>query len=128
MMKRLLFVLCFACACALAQSSYPRDITLCWTHPTEYTDGTLIQDGDLANTRLTTDRHDGSRVSDTMIPVVGLPGERQCATMAGSIAIPGTYTNFAYAITIDDTSSDASNPAVKKFTGKPLPDSNVTAQ
>jgi hypothetical protein len=93
-----------------------------------YVDGSDIQDGDLASTRLTVDRHDGSRAVDTLIATVGLPGDRQCVTLVGDIPIPGTYTSFAYAITIDDTSSDASNAAVKKYTGKPNPPVNVASQ
>ncbi len=109
-------------------NTYPRDLTVCWTHPSLYVDESDIQDGDLATTRLTVDRHDGTRAVDTLIPVVGLPGARQCTTLSGDIPKPGTYTTFAYAITIDDTSSDQSNASVKKYTGKPKPAENLAGQ
>lgn len=129
-MKNLLAVICILLISlsASAQTTYPRDITLCWNHPTLYTDGSDIQPGDLSDTRLTIDRHDGTRIVDALIAVVGLPGERQCSNLTGDVPKPGTYTSFAYAITIDDTSSDASNASVKKYTGKPNPDENLVAQ
>ncbi len=108
--------------------SYPRDITLCWTHPTQYEDGTDIQDGDLAGTRLTVDRHDAVRAVDVLVPMQGLPGSAQCSTQVGAIPQPGTYTAYAYAVTVDDISSDASNPSSKKYTGKPLPATGLVAQ
>jgi hypothetical protein len=108
--------------------NYPRDISLCWTHPTLYEDGTDIQPGDLGNTRLTLNRHDGTQVMDVSVPMVGDPGTQQCSTQVGVIPQPGTYTALAYAITVDSISSDASNPASKKYTGKPLPPSGTAVQ
>jgi len=113
----------------LAQSpSYPRDAILCWTHPTLYEDGTTIQDGDLAHTRLTGTRHSGETIVDQNVTVVGLPGAQQCQTLVGIVPQPGTYTFLAYAVTVDDISSDASNPADKKYTGKPLPPEGLGVQ
>ena len=130
----LLATLLLASNITFAQSpSYPRDITLCWNHPTHYvsidggvTPGELILDGDLAFTRLTIDRHDGVRSTDTQIVVIGLPGERQCAPLTSEIPKPGKYTAFAYAITVDGTSSDASNASERRYTGKPFPDEDLT--
>lgn len=108
-----------------AQQDYPRDINYCWNLPTKYVDNTDIQPGDLASTRIVTERQDGTVVLDELVPVgTLLPGERQCRTFVGVIPQPGTYTGVAYAITVDDISSDASGAAVKKFTGKPLPPQN----
>ena len=121
-MKKLAFVLFLLAPVALAQQDYPRDIDYCWTLPTKYVDGTDIQPGDLASTRIVSVRQDNTVAIDELVPVgTVLPGERQCHTFAGSIPQPGTYTAVAYAITVDDISSDASAEAVKKFTGKPLP-------
>ncbi len=118
-MKRLWLLLLLPVAAFAAD--YPRDVTLAWNHPTEYTDGSLILDGDLANTLLQCDRNDGTRVVDELVPVVGLPGDRQAQAFVGAIPLPGTYTCFGYSITVDGTSSDASNSVVKRYTGKPLP-------
>ncbi|MHA2047655.1 MAG: hypothetical protein ACW99G_22975 [Candidatus Thorarchaeota archaeon] len=112
-----------------AQSpSYPRDAILCWTHPTLYEDGTTIQDGDLAHTRVTGIRHSGETVVDQNIPMVGLPGAQQCQTLVGVIPQPGTYTFVAYSVTVDDISSDPSNTAAKKYTGKPNPPEGLGVQ
>jgi hypothetical protein len=110
---------------ASAQQDYPRDIAYCWTLPTQYVDGTDIQEGDLASTRIVTQRNDGTLILDELVPVgTLLPGAAQCQTFVGAVPQPGTYIGVAYAITIDDISSDASGAATKKFTGKPLPPQN----
>ena len=127
-MKRIILLSLLLATVALGQSSYPRAMTLCWTHPLLYVDGSDIQPGDLANTRLVVDRHDGTNAFDVLIPMEGLPGSTQCSTQSGSIPQPGTYTALAFSITIDDTSSDASNASVKKYTGKPLPATGLDAQ
>lgn len=112
-----------------AQSpSYPRDATLCWVHPTLYEDNTSIQDGDIAHTQLVGVRHSGETVIDFNAPMNVTPGATQCQTLVGAIPQPGTYTFLAYTVTIDDISSDASNTAVKKYTGKPNPPLNLTFQ
>jgi len=113
----------------LAQSpSYPRDVTLCWTHPTLYEDSTTIQDGDIAHTRITGTRHSGETIVDTTSAMTVLPGAVQCQTLVGAIPQPGTYTFLAYTVTVDAISSDASNSADKKFTGKPLPPNALGVQ
>jgi len=129
-MKKLILIaaLLFVSVTVAQAPSYPRDLILCWTHPLLYTDGSDILDGDLASTRLTVDRHDGTRVVDTLIPVAGLPGDGQCVTLQGDIPQPGRYTSFARTITIDGTSSDPSGADVKKYTGKPNPAENLASQ
>lgn len=112
-------VLLFITMLALGQSTYPRDAAVCWTNPSLYEDGSVIQDGDLASIRITGTRHDGSPAFDLLEPAAVVAGSAQCATLIGAIPQPGTYEFVAYAITIDDTSSDASNSEFKKYTGKP---------
>lgn len=120
-MRKLLWLL-FLPALTLAQSDYPRDISYCWNLPTQYVDASDIQPGDLASTRIVVVRHSGETVIDELVPVGALlPGERQCNNFAASIPQPGTYSAVAYAITVDDISSDASSSVDKRFTGKPLP-------
>ena len=110
---------------AFAQQDYPRDITYCWVLPSQYVDGTAIQQGDLASTRIVSERNDGTQILDELVNVGQLaPGENQCRTFLGAVPQPGTYLAVAYAITVDDISSDASNVASRKFTGKPLPPQN----
>ena len=105
--------------------TYPRDAIVCWTHPTHYellpgqTTADPIQDGDLANTRITGERQNALVVIDELVPVTGVPGSAQCKTFVGSIPQPGTYTFVGYSITVDDISSEASASAVKRYTGKP---------
>jgi hypothetical protein len=113
---------------------YPRDVIVCWTHPTDYellpgqTTPDPIQDGDLANTRITGERQNAIVIIDELVPVSGVPGSAQCKTFVAAIPQPGTYTFFAYSITVDDISSDASNMAVKKYTGKPQPPNGLGVQ
>jgi hypothetical protein len=124
-MNRWWFLSLLLAPVAFAQQDYPRDITYCWTLPTQYVDGSDIQPGDLASTRIVTERNDGTPVLDELVAVGQLlPGENQCQTFVGVIPQPGTYNGVAYAITIDDISSDASGTAIKKYTGKPLPPQN----
>jgi hypothetical protein len=122
-MKKLgILLLLFTAAYA---ADYPRDITYCWSLPLKYVDGTDILAGDLASTRIVTTRNDGSQIIDELVAVGQLlPGANQCQTFVGAIPQPGTYTGVAYAITVDDISSDPSGEAVKRFTGKPLPPQN----
>lgn len=122
LMKKFWAILLFMPTLAFAQSDYPRDITYCWTLPTEYVDGTLIEAGELATTRIAASRNSGESILDQLVPVgTTLPGERMCFTFVGAVPNPGTYVALAYAITVDGASSDASNTSTKKFTGKPLP-------
>ena len=120
-----LLLLLFTVA-AHAQQDYPRDIEYCWTLPTLYEDGSDIQPNDLASVRIVTVRNDGSQVIDYLVDVgTLLPGEAQCFNFVAAIPQPGTYTAVAYAVTVDGISSDASAAAVKKFTGKPLPPTDL---
>jgi hypothetical protein len=122
MKKFLIFLLAFVPMLTLAQSSYPRDISHCWTLPSLNTDGSSIQDGDLSHVRIVTVRNSGETVLDTNIPIGDLlPGDRQCFNSVGAIPGPGQYASVAYAVTVDDISSDASNEAYKRYTGKPQP-------
>jgi hypothetical protein len=123
-----MLLLLFLAIPASAQQDYPRDVSYCWTLPTEYVDGTPIQAGDLANTRIVVTRQSGETVIDGLVPIgINNPGDRQCFSFASGIPQPGTYTALAYAITVDDISSDASNEAIKKFTGKPKPATSLEA-
>ena len=125
---RHLWLLLLLAPSAFAQQDYPRDITLTWTWPTLYTDNTVIQPGDLRGAFITCDRQDGTRVIDTEIPITTALGSTQTEVFVGFIPQPGTYTCFSFAITVDDISSDPSNPASKKYTGKPLPITSFTAE
>lgn len=113
---------------ASAQQGYPRDITLSWVWPTTYVDTTLIQDGDLRGGDLFCFRNqDTVPVIDTLpVVIAGLPGSPQTETFVGVIPQPGTYHCFLTAVTVDAISSDFSNEATKKFTGKPLPPQTFT--
>ena len=107
---------------AFAQQEYPRDITLSWTNPSLYVDGTPIQAGDLTQIRLECYRHD-----DAITPVfsnveVALgEGVPQSVTYLGVIPRPGTYTCYGYAAVADGTESDPSLPDAQKYLGKPQP-------
>ena len=105
----------------LAQQDYPRDITLSWTNPSEYVDGSIIEAGDLDSIRVECFR--GSETAPTFTSTVADSGEglAQSETYVAVIPNPGTYTCFAYAIVVDGTESDASNSAERKYIGKPLP-------
>ncbi len=139
-MKRILqgftaLILLGSLTISLAQSpSYPRNVTVCWTHPTHYelepgeTVAAEIQDGDLAHTRIVGNRHSGEIVLDENVPMQGLPGSQQCQTFVGAIPNSGTYNFVGYSVTIEDISSDASNSAEKKYTGKPQVATGVVAQ
>ena len=122
-MIRLLLVLLTLPVVAFAQQDYPRDITLSWTNPSQYVDGSVIEAGDLESIRVECFR--GSDTVATFVSSVPDTGEGapQTETFAGVIPQPGTYTCFAYAIAVG-VESDASNAASRKFTGKPLPPQN----
>ena len=105
---------------ASAQQEYPRDITLSWTNPSLYVDGTPIEAGDLTGIRLECYRHD-----DAITPVIAATevalgeGAPQSVTYSGGIAKPGTYTCYGYAIVIGGIESDPSLPTSQKYVGKP---------
>lgn len=127
MKKTWIFLAVILTAPVLAQSTYPRDITLSWNHPTLYVDGSDIQPGDLKGTKIVCSRHDGSVAINFEVPNVGNPGDAQSYTFVGGILQPGTYTCNAFAVTVDDEQSDASNDAFIKYTGKPNPPENNSA-
>jgi hypothetical protein len=111
----------------LAQQNFPRDITVSWTNPDQYTDGTFIEAGDLESIRIEIFRN-----SDPVTPIYvttvpdsgeGLP---QSEVFALAVPGPGTYEIYGYAIVIGGEESDRSNPASKKYTGKPNKITSVT--
>ena len=104
-----------------AQQDYPRDITLSWTNPTQYVDGSVIETGDLDSVRVECFR--GSDTVATFTATVPDTGEGapQTETFVAVIPQPGTYSCVAYAIVIDGTESDPSNTTSRKYIGKPLP-------
>jgi hypothetical protein len=103
-------------AVAGAQAQYPLPLELQWQNPTLYVDGTDIGPEELRGTAFICSRHSGEEVINEEIPSAG-PGTVQSTVF--QVSQPGTYTCYAYAITVDDIYSDASNPASKKYTGKP---------
>jgi hypothetical protein len=116
-----LAALLLAAASASAQTSFPRDITLSWTNPSEYVDGSIIEAGDLYYIRAACFRNaETSATFEMTVPATG-EGALQTETFEAVIPSPGTYTCFAVAIVIDGTESDESNPTTRKYIGKPLP-------
>lgn len=104
-----------------AQSDYPRDITLSWTNPSQYVDGSAIEAGDLDSIRVECFRNnDTVPAFVSTVPDTG-EGAPQSETYTGAIPSPGTYACVAYAIVVGGVESDASNSATRKYTGKPLP-------
>ncbi len=121
MKKVWLFCLLFIATGASAQQDYPRDITVSWTNTDSYVDGTTIETGDLTGVRIECFRQNEITpvVTGTFPPTgEGLP---QTEVFVGSIPQPGTYTCFGYSIVVGGIESDASNPAQKKYVGKPMP-------
>ena len=124
-MKKLLFLL-FLSPYAFA-ANFPADISLSWQNADSYTDGTLIEVGDLTSVRVECFRQDDS-VTPTFTATVPVTGEGlpQSEVFVGVIPKPGTYTCYGYSIVVDGTESDASNSADKKYIGKPLPPQTFT--
>lgn len=108
-------------AMAFAQQDYPRDITLSWTNPSLYEDGSAIEAGDLESIRVECFR--GSDITPAFTSAVPDTGEglAQSETYVAVIPRPGTYTCFAYAIVVGGAESNPSNSVNRKYTGKPLP-------
>jgi len=101
------------------QQSYPRDIALSWVNASQYVDGTPIEAGDLTGVKLDCYRqNDLVPLFSAIIPALG-EGLAQSENFAGAIPKPGTYRCEGFSIVIGDIYSDASNPAFKKFVGKP---------
>lgn len=120
-MKYFLITLLLLPAIAVAQQDYPRDITLSWVNPSQYTDGSIIEPGDLESIRVECFRNnDGSAVFTDTRPDNG-EGAAQSETYVGVIPQPGTYFCMAFAIVVDGTESDPSNQVQRKYIGKPLP-------
>ena len=126
MLKQLLtlVVLLGFAATASAQQSYPRDITLSWTNPDQYVDFTPIEPGDLESIRVECFRQNDVTPAFTASVADNGEGLFQTETFVGVIPQPGTYNCVAYAIVVGGEESDASNEALKKYTGKPLPPQN----
>jgi hypothetical protein len=121
----LLIVLLFP-MCVWAQQDYPRDITLSWTNASQYEDGTLIEAGDLTGVRIECFRQNESVATfNGTFPALA-EGAAQSETITGAIPQPGTYTCYGYSVIFDGTESVASNPATKKYTGKPNPPTTFT--
>ena len=119
----LFLVICLLATEANAQQDYPRDITLTFRWPTTYVSGELIQPGDLRGGDAICFRN-----QDLNAPTFDLPmdilvplGEKQSVLFPSVIPKPGNYSCFVTAVTVDDISSDLSNEARRRFTGKPLP-------
>ena len=116
-------IMMFFAAFANAQdASYPRDLTLTWTNPSMYTDGGVIEAGDLESVRF--------ECANNLTPTVLVldasladngEGQPQSNTWPGIIPGSGTYTCYAWATVVDGSESAASAPALKKHLGTPLP-------
>lgn len=101
---------------------YPRDITLTWTNPSQYVDGSPIEAGDLESIRIecANQAQPTVLVVNETFPDNG-EGAQQSNTWVGVIPNPGNYICYGWAIVVGGISSDASNPATKKYVGTPLP-------
>lgn len=113
---------------ALAQQLFPRDITLTWTNPTQYEDGSLIEAGDLTDIRVVCYRNNNTvPIIDVTVPAAG-EGLLQTETLS-VIPQPGTYICEVYARIFDGTESVASNQSLpKKYTGRPKAATGLGAQ
>lgn len=102
-------------------SSYPRDLTLTWTNPSQYTDGGAIEAGDLESVRFECANNltPNVFVLDASLADNG-EGQVQSNTWAGVIPSSGTYTCYAWATVVDGSESGASAPALKKHLGIPM--------
>ena len=119
-MKMLLvvFALLFS-AHSFAQQNFPKDITITWTNPSEYTDSSLIEPGDLDSIRIEIFRNNNTTpVFTATVPDSG-EGLEQTELFGAAIPQPGTYRIEGYAIVVGGVESDPSIPLFKKYTGKP---------
>lgn len=115
-------VFLLAAGIAAAQGpTYPRDITLTVTAPSQYTDGTQILSTDGLSIEASCTRNDGTLVLDRA-PFASsiVPGAEVTQTFVGAIPNSGTYTCRAYAV-VDSISSEPSNDGTKRYTGQPGP-------
>jgi hypothetical protein len=111
---------------AFAQQDFPREITVSWTNPSSYTDGTAIAPGDLDSIRIEIFRNSSATPVFTATVDDSGEGAQQSEVFPAAIPGPGTYTIVGYAIVVDGSESDASDAVVKKYTGKPMPITTVT--
>lgn len=117
----------FTAVAVYAQQDYPRDLTLSWSQPTQYVDGTTIGAGELRGALATCWRHNSPNdfIVDEEVPAPNAGGQYSY-TFVGVVPGPGTYVCGMFAVTVDDIYSDMSNTVDRKYTGKPLPPQNVT--
>lgn len=116
-----IFLLLAAGTASAQNASYPRDLTLSWINADSYVDGTAIEAGDLTGVRLECFRqNDTVPIFTSEIPAAG-EGVTQSEVFTGAIPQPGTYTCYGYSIVVGGIESDASNPAQRKYVGKPNP-------
>jgi hypothetical protein len=128
MKKYWLFCLIFVAPVVFAQQDYPRDITLSWTNADSYVDGTPIEAGDLTGVRIECFRQNDTTpiVTGNFVPTG--EGLIQSEVLTGVIPQPGTYTCYGYSVVIGGIESDPSNPASKKYVGKPNPPTSWTIE
>lgn len=120
-MKRIATTILLLSSLSALAADYPRDITLDWVNAEQYEDGSLIEAGDLTQVRVECYRNsEPSPTFEAIVPAsgVGLP---QQETFGSRIPQPGTYTCYGFSIVYDGTESDPSNPATRKYVGKPFP-------
>ena len=102
-------------------ADYPRDIALSWTNASEYVDGTSIEAGELTEVMVECYRNQETTPTfQVSVPANGV-GQPQTYVFQDQIPQPGTYTCYGYSIVYDGQMSDQSNPASRKYVGKPLP-------
>lgn len=122
-MKKLMIglFLLFVSLPAMAQQGYPRDITLTFRWPTTYVSGELIQEGDLRGGDAICFRNQELAPTFDLRMDIGVPlGSLESILFAGVIPRPGNYRCFVTAVTVDEISSDLSDEARRRFTGKPM--------
>jgi hypothetical protein len=102
--------------------TYPRDITLNVTAPSDYVDGTAIDVNDGLTLEATCTRtQDGSLALNRQVFTSAVtPGGNVNEVFSGAIPQPGLYECVVYAV-VDAISSDPSNTAQKRFVGQPSP-------
>jgi hypothetical protein len=113
---------------AQAQQDFPKDITVSWTNPEMYVDGTVIETGDLDAIRIEIYRQNDTVPTFTATVPDNGEGAAQSQVFAAAIPNPGTYRIEGYAIVVGGEESDASESAFKKYTGKPRAITFVTVE
>ena len=101
-------------------AEFPVDITLTWTNPTMYEDGTLIDPPDLTGLRFQCWRNNDNTeiLNDSSVAPTG-PGLVQSHVYVGLITQPGNYRCVGFASVVDGTESRPSDPTEFKVIGKP---------